>query len=322
MPAAPVTTLADLLLGLALASGDQAATNRVALEGLSFGRNKDGALELAVLDMEVAGLHGSFEMPSLTGDDAPVPDGPWSLAPLAAANGTLRAQIVDAHLVFDANVTVPIRDGQIRFNDATVEHVGPDSHMGVSRLGIYVDAPNGRSYLFQFATTPVAGVEFERRGSMLGAWVSDRGSLRLQEFAQGMLQQGPAGKGPGFTEQARLLFARTSLSGELRLGDGKVGLPGAQAELAGRAQGHNVVRLASESVGRGLTADVDSLSLRNLVLQSGDLRLTCDEIAGALRLRMAIDGAQLRFEFDFAKIRLSRLRLQCGAPASSGIRSP
>jgi hypothetical protein len=309
MPAAPVATIADLLLGLALAPGDQAATNRIALEGLSFGRNQDGALELAVPSMEVAGLHGSFEMPSLPAGEVPVPAGPWSLDPLAAANGTIRAQIVDAQLVFDANVTVPIRDGQIRFNDATVEHVGPDSHMGVSRLGIYVDAPNGRSYLYQFATTPVAGVEFERRGAM-GAWVSNRGSLRLQEFAQGLLQQGPGGKGPGFTEQARLLFARTSLSGELRLGDGKLGVPSAQAELAGRAQGHNVVRLVSGSVGRGVTADVDSLSVRNVVLQSGDLQLTCDEIAGALRLRLAIEGARLRLEFDFAKIKLSRLRLQ------------
>src|SRR6478609_9217176 len=32
----------------------------------------------------------------------------WSLAPLAAANGTIRAQIIDAALLFDANVTVPI----------------------------------------------------------------------------------------------------------------------------------------------------------------------------------------------------------------------
>lgn len=74
--------------------------------------------------------------------------GPWCLDPLGDANGTIRAEIIDAHLLFDADVTVPIREGRVDFNAATVEHVGPDSRMGASRLGLYVDAPNGRSYLY------------------------------------------------------------------------------------------------------------------------------------------------------------------------------
>ncbi|QJW83340.1 hypothetical protein HK414_01260 [Ramlibacter terrae] len=96
------------------------------------------------------------------------PAAAWSLAPLAAAEGTLRAKILDAHLIFDADVTVPIRQGRIDFKDATVEHVGPDSRMGASRLGLYVDAPNGRSYLYQFPTSLVPGVEYEKRGALLG----------------------------------------------------------------------------------------------------------------------------------------------------------
>src|SRR5690606_37156900 len=126
------------------------------------------------------------------------------------------------HLLFDADVTVPIRGGRIDFNYATVEHVGPDSRMGVSKMGVYVDAPNGRSYLYQFAGATVAGVEFEHRGALLGPWVSERGKLRLREFAESMLRQGRGGPGQGLTEQARLLLGRTALSGELRLGEGRV----------------------------------------------------------------------------------------------------
>lgn len=65
----------------------------------------------------------------------------WRFEPLSSAEGALRAQIPDAHLMFDAEVTSPVRRGVLDFNESTVEHVGPDSRMGVSRLGIFVDAP-------------------------------------------------------------------------------------------------------------------------------------------------------------------------------------
>lgn len=80
--------------------------------------------------------------------------GPLSLEPLANAAGAIRAEIVDARLGFDADVTVPIRQGWIHFNDATVEHV--------------------------------------------------------------------------------VLFDRTAIQGEVRLGDGKFTAPGVQVTLAGR----------------------------------------------------------------------------------------
>ncbi|CAN7676631.1 hypothetical protein LJR161_005350 [Variovorax paradoxus] len=176
------------------------------------------------------GVDASAATPTVAGQAAA---DAWRLAPLNEAEGTIRGQITDAHLLFDADVTVPIRHGQIDFNDATVEHVGPDSRMGVSRMGIYVDAPNGRSYLYQFAAAPLAGVVFEHRGILLGPWVSERGKLQLQTFAESMLRQGRRGPGQGLTQQARLLLGRTSLSGELRLGEGLVAVPGLQVHLEG-----------------------------------------------------------------------------------------
>jgi hypothetical protein len=234
----------------------------------------------------------------------------WSLGPLAAADGQIRAEIVDAHLLFDADVTVPIRQGGVDFNQATVEHVGPDSRMGVSRLGLYVDAANGRSYLYQFATAPVAGVEYERRSALPGPWGTDRGKLRLQPFLESVLRQPPSGPNLGVTEQARLLFDRTAVSGEVQLSDGRFAAPGVQAELVGRADGRNAVRLHSGAVGRGLTLEMNALSVRNAVLSLGDAQVNCADITGVLMLRLFADTAQLRLAFDLASLKIAGLRLQ------------
>lgn len=234
--------------------------------------------------------------------------GAWTLVPLATANGTIQAEIIDAHLAFDADVTVPIRQGEIDFSDATVEHVGPDSRMGVSQQGLYVDAPNGRSHVYQFPAAPVAGVEYEQRKSLLGPFVSDRGKLKLQAFVEGMLSRAQGAQGVGFTAQARPLFDRTALAGEVRLGDGKFAAPGVQAELTGRAAGSNVIRLHSDAVGRGFSAEIASLSVRDAVLDAFGMRVGCAEVGGALIVRVVVEGPQLRFELDLENIKVSGLR--------------
>lgn len=240
--------------------------------------------------------------------------GPWCLAALATADGTLRAEIIDAHLLFDADVTVPIRQGQIEFKDATVEHVGPDSRMGVSRLGLYVDAPNGRSYLYQFSSAPVDGVEYEQRGALLGPWVTDRGRLRLQPFGESLLGQPEGAPALCFTEQARQLFGRTAVSGDLQLGDGKLAVPGVQAEFTGRAERRNLVRIHSEAVGRGLTLEMGALSVRNAVLGAGEPQMRCEEVTGAITLRLSAEGRQMRFGMDLPKMKVSGLHLRSQVP--------
>ena len=282
------------------------------------------AFEAATAEIPDAELHGPLILPRAPMDAAA---GSWSLAPLAAADGTIRAEIIDAHLSFDADVTVPIRQGQVDFDEATVEHVGPDSSMGVSKLGLYVDAPNGRSYLYQFPATPLTGVAFEHRGALLGR-VADRGKLRLQEFIEGMLHQAGVAHGLGITEQARLLLGRTSLSGEVQLADGKFAAPGMQAELTGRAAGRNLVRLHSEAVGRGVSAEIALLSVRNAQLNAKSAQLACDEITGALLLHLFVEGGQLRFELKLADVSISGLRVKeadaraHGSPAAPPQPSP
>jgi hypothetical protein len=237
------------------------------------------------------------------------PASAWEIGPLAAAHGTLNAKIRDAHLLFDADVTVPVVLGRINFNDARVDHVGPDSRMGVSRMGIFVDAPNGRSYLYQFSSAPVSGVEYEKRGGFPNPLASNRGSLQLQPFAEALLRQGPPAHGLGFTDQARLLFERTAVAGELRLGDGRFAVPGLQAEFAGRAEGRNTVRLHSDAVGRGFTAAIGSLLVRNVVTRAGGRQLSCAEAAGEITLRLTIEGGQVRFALEIARLKLSGVRV-------------
>ena len=265
-----------------------------------------GFLEAGDAELADVKVHGPLALPALPRN---APADAWQLGPLAAANGTIRAEIVDAQLLFDAKVTVPIRDGRIDFNQATVEHVGPDSRMGVSRMGLYVDAPNGRSYLYQFPSAAVAGVEYERRGAMLGARVSHRGSLHLQPFVEGLLRQSVAAAGTGLTQQARLLFQRTAVSGDVRLSDGKLAAPGMQAELTGRAEGRNTVRVHAESVGRGLTAEVPSLSVREARVLLGKAELACGPVSGAATLRLQPESGALRFVLDLPSARVSGVRI-------------
>ncbi|VTU19290.1 hypothetical protein H6CHR_01152 [Variovorax sp. PBL-H6] len=372
-------SLIDLVLGLELGPSDKSASNRCAVEGVTWHPGQAGAIDVRIRKLEATALRlasgalmleiGRIALHELAGQvrvEAGVPrlsalaaaeaefsgvklQGPlsmspqlqqvwdglpgpgraaapaevtarqaaadaWCLGPLGEADGTIRGKITDAHLLFDADVTVPIRHGQIDFNDATVEHVGPDSRMGVSRLGLYVDAPNGRSYLYQFTSAPIAGVEFERRGALLSPWVSERGKLELQPFAQSMLRQGRGGQGQGLTEQARLLLGRTALSGEVQLGDGRFAVPGLQVQMEGRSEGRNAVGLRSEAVGRGLAVEMASLAARNAVAKWKGAQLACDEIAAGLKLQLFVDGRQVHFALELEHGKVAAPRLDLSGP--------
>ena len=274
---------------------------------MGAGEPRLSALEAASAEVSGVKVYGPLALAQQSTGDAA---GAWSFGPLASADGAIRAQIVDAHMLFDADVTIPIRQGVIDFDDASVEHVGPDSRMGVSRMGLYVDAPNGRNYVYQFSSAPVGGVEYEERGALLGTRVSDRGKLHLQGFLESLLRQPWTGQSLGLTAQARQMFDRTALSGEVLLGDGTFAAPGVQAELVGRAEGRNAVRVHSEAVDRGLDAEIALLSVRNAVLKLGSMQLACDEITAALLLRVFIDGGTLRFTVNLEDIKMSGVILQ------------
>jgi hypothetical protein len=292
--------------------GQLALHKAVALVRIEGGKPRLCALEAASAELSAVKVQGPLILwgPSSGSTEGQSSADSWCLGPLAAADGRIRANIIDAHLLFDADVTVTLRQGQVDFNEATVEHVGPDSRMGASRLGIYVDAPNGRSYLYQFSSPPVLGVQYERPGALPGPWFRDRGSLRLQAFGEWLLRHIGGGQAQGLTEQARQLFDRTAVSGDVQLSDGRLAVPGVQADVVGRADGRNLVRLHSEAVGRGLSMELASLSARNAKMNTADAQLNCDEIAGALMLRLLVESAEIRFALDLANLKVSGVRLQ------------
>ena len=181
----------------------------------------------------------------------------WRLEPLAALDGTVHAEIVDAAWIFDADVTIPIEHGRVDFNRVTVEHVGPDSSMGISPMGIYVEGPGGRTYLFQLSSTNVPGAHFEQRGIGLTAWADDRGAIDLQPLLEGALSGLAIGT---LAAGAPDRMARTRLRGELRLGDGVIGNESVQVVLAGRERGSNRIELESAPSGGGIVLHVPELN--------------------------------------------------------------
>ncbi len=236
----------------------------------------------------------------------------WRLEPLERLDGAVHAVITDAALLFDARVTVPVSAGEVDFNQASVEHIGPDSRMGISRMGLYVDAPGGRTYLLQFATPPHAGVRYEQRSALLGHWTTDRGQVSLRPFLESMLAQmartGPRAAG-GFTAQARTLFARTAMRGELRPGDGVIDLGPLQARLVGRADGRNTALLDSAAVGRGLSVSIDDVALADLRLRLGGRELSAGSASARLRLRVHVLDDGLAIALSLGTLILRDVRL-------------
>jgi hypothetical protein len=209
----------------------------------------------------------------------------WRLEPLAALDGTLRAEIVDAHWIFDADVTVPISGGRIDFNRATVEHVGPDSSMGISRMGIYVDAPNGRTYLFLLSATHVPGARFEQRGGgLLSSFGGgDRGAIELRPLLECALSGTPLG---ALATGTRDMAARTRVRGEFRLGDGVIGDDRSRVVLSGRDAGRNRVELSSAPSGRGIVVRVAELSIAELRWQSSQAVVSTGALSATLAVQV------------------------------------
>jgi hypothetical protein len=236
---------------LGLVSATNAAFSDVAVRlrrAPEAGGPLDRLAGVTVGELRIEGVSVGLEVMPL-----PAAGGPpkaWRLDALAALDGTLHADMTDAAWVFDAKATIPISRGRIDFNRATVEHIGPDSSMGLSRMGIFVDAPNGRTYLYLLSATHVPGATFERRGGgLLSSWTGDRGSIDLQPFFECFLSGMPMG---ALATGAGDMIARTRINAELRLGDGVMGNDQDRVVFTGHEQGKNRIELSSASSGPGI----------------------------------------------------------------------
>ena len=279
----PASIARAVLTGLNLTAG----LGRLRLQEL---RLEDASVALSKLAL--LGRHATTE--------------PWRCEPVGGTDGMARAYITDAAWVIDADVTIPIERGRIDFNDVRVQHVGPDSSMGLSRMGLHVDAPTGRTYLYLWSATHVPGARFEQRGTLLTP-VADRGSLELQPFVEallaGVLLGAPAAG-------AREMLRRTRLSGQFRLGDGRVGNERQHLTLAGRREGRNRVELSSMPTGQGFGLRVAELSAVDLHLEHQGRLASAAALSATLGLHLKDPAGEPSIEAKFSELTLSGIDLQ------------
>jgi hypothetical protein len=224
----------------------------------------------------------------------------WRLDPLSALDGTLHADIVDAAWIFDADVTIPIHDGRIDFNRATVEHIGPDSSMGVSRMGVYVDAPNGRTYLVLLTATHVPGAHFEQRaGGLRPRWRGDRGSIELQPLLECLLSGMPIAT---LATGTRDMVSRTRVRGEFRLGDGAIGNDRRRVVLTDRDRGRNHVALSSGSSGRGIVLRMPELSAGELHWEASGAVVSTGALSATLSVQLDAADASPTVSVSIAEL--------------------
>jgi hypothetical protein len=189
--------------------------------------------------------------------------GGWRFDALDRLEGALRIFIRDAAWVVDADITMPIADGQLDFDRVVVDHVGPNSAMGISRNSVYIDAPNmGRTDLYRFSAPTIPGATYETRGAgLVGSRITDRGSVDLKEFLEAMLEapdDQPVGAVAG--REVEVMLDRTKLNGELRLGDGAMGTDQHHVELTGQSQGRNRITLTAAVLGQRLVVRIPELA--------------------------------------------------------------
>jgi hypothetical protein len=282
---------------------------RVAAPGGGNGHGALQALRLEALEVQ----DGVVELARSPSPAAAGELAQWRMDALAGLKGQLRMHIDDAAWIVDAEVGVPIQDGRIDFNRMSVEHVGPDSPMGVSHMGIYADTPTGRDYLFQFALPHVPGARFEQRGSLFGARVSDRGTLDLKPFVESLLHNSgcgtPLGR-PG--RHAAPALQRTRLSGELSLGDGVMGTRDQHVALAGQAQGRNRVGVSAASMGRQIVLRLPELLVASSLFSLLGLQGGSGAISGTVSVTASAPGQGAALRLAAERLSVQALRLGDG----------
>lgn len=234
---------------------------------------------------------------------------------LRNTEGRVQAFVTDAAWILDATVTVPIHQGRIDFDDVDVDHLGPDSSMGLSAGGLYVDAPLqqlGRRFLYLFTTALPAGLQVEQRHS--GSAV-DRGAVDLPALVAALLQS-PQAPGRWTNEDAqRAALSRSRVAGELQLGEGDLqvgdGALGAGLRFTGHAQGANRVALSSPALDQSVTLRVPQLEGEAVQADAAGWHLDCERVEGQFTLQAEGDwprGQPLRLTLEAPRLNLRGLQ--------------
>lgn len=177
---------------------------------------------------------------------------------LATLDGLVHAFVTNALWIVDADVSVPIRQGAIDFNAVEIEHVGPNSLLGVSEAGIHVSGPAGqvRMPVVVFGPSPPPGVSAgTERGFPFAR--GNRGRIDLLPFLQALLEA-PAGESLARPADPNMRGAleRTRIKGEVQLGNGTLARGEQRVDLTGREAGKNRCLLDSPSLAQRLVIGI------------------------------------------------------------------
>ncbi|MCM5678986.1 hypothetical protein M8A51_05510 [Schlegelella sp. S2-27] len=263
---------------------------------------------------------GRLQLMGVEVDEAELPDAapphgePWRLDALAGLQGLVHAFVTDAVWVVDAEVQLRLRDGRIDFNGVSVEHIGPDSSMGISRGGVYVDSPKlGREYLYLFTANDVPGARFETLSSGRVRRITDRGQLDLRAFVEGLLAQQPhAWPGKLADRHVAGTLDRTRLTAELQLGDGALGAERQHVVLSGRADGKNRVIVSAAVLSHKLVVRMPDMAASAAQFDLPGLTGSSGAVSADVSLRVAGLGGQARpmVALSLGHLRVENLRLQ------------
>ena len=293
----------------------QVARARVESLSAEFAPAADGRpprlLHASVGRLQLMGVEvGEAELPGA----AALHGGPWRLDALAGLQGLVHAFITDAVWVVDAEVRLQLREGRIDFDGVSVEHIGPDSSMGISRGGIYVDTPQlGREYLYLFTAGEVPGARFETVSPGRGRRVADRGQLDLRAFVAGLLAQpAPAWPGKLADRHVGATLDRTRLTAELQLGDGPLGAERQHLVLGGQADGKNRVIVSTAVLSHKLVVRLPDLAASAAQFDLAGLTGSSGAVSADVSVRATGLGSQGRPQvaLSLGHLSMENLRLR------------
>src|SRR6185312_15949041 len=242
-------------------------------------------------EIELEGVKVTYEIDRNAPSTGGKPTDPWSLDVLSTMAGDLRLYFTDAKFYADADVKVPISGGEIDFNKVNLEHIGPNSAMGVDRQGIYVDGVSTvlfRKHLYERNNIKDARMEvWEYTPPMghddMGSWdVTDRGALNLKGFVEQMLNDPKAASGEPPKQLEEL--NRMRLTGKASLGDDSLGTSKNRVTLSGKGVNKNQIVIRANNLGSNLTIELPDFQASKAIFEAGGKAGETGEITAKIKL--------------------------------------
>ncbi|HKA20519.1 MAG TPA: hypothetical protein VKN18_19700 [Blastocatellia bacterium] len=266
------------------------------------GETTDRAFEIlgATFDeLELQGIKVTIEVDRNAPSSGGKPTDLWNLEALNSLEGDLKLYFTDAKYYVDADVNCPIRAGVVDFNKVDLEHLGPNSAMGISPRGIYVDGLSSivfRNYIYERdnikdATFEVIEIIEPSGPDDTGSYyIPDRGSLNLKGFLEQMINDPKAasGKAPERLEELN----RMNLRGELTIDDKSLGTGKHGVTLHGKSAGKNKIKIDAAKLGENLLIEIPEFEASKGKFEAGGKKGETGQITAKIKINVTGLGSE------------------------------